>query len=154
MRLGMSFCEALSGSFWWLDAPTDERAIAVSFEARAPALREFLRDKTWCVAGTIDAERFATARAIVGTVSSRLIEERRLPYRFTFSGDDGRRYELSGQKEWSGLAPVESLALLPAGIYDDRGEELARATLRFDVGADWWKCIRSFRFRLAVASRA
>jgi hypothetical protein len=154
MRLGMSFREALSGSFWWLDTPTVECAIAVSFEAHARDLGEFLRDQTWSVAGTIDAERLATGRAIEGTVGLRLIKERRLPYRFTFRGDDGRRYELSGQKEWSGLAPVESLALLPASLYDDRGEEVARATMRFDVRADWWKCMRSFRLRLALASHA
>ena len=29
----------------------------------------------------------------------RLIDERRIPYRFAFRGNDGRRYELSGQKE-------------------------------------------------------
>jgi hypothetical protein len=87
MRLGMSFREALSGSFWWLDTPTVECAIAVSFEAHARDLGE-------------------------------------------------------------------SLALLPASLYDDRGEEVARATMRFDVRADWWKCMRSFRLRLALASHA
>jgi hypothetical protein len=147
MRLGMSFREALSGSFWWLDAPTDERAVTVRFEAQARDLREFLRDKTLSVSGTIDAERLASGRAVEGTVGSRLVDNGRVPYRFAFSGDDGRRYELSGQKEWSGLAPVESLALLPASFYDDRGEEIARATLRFNVQRDWWRWIASLRLR-------
>ena len=153
MQLGMSFYEVLSGSYWWLDTPTEERAIAVNLEARAPDVREFLRQRTWRVAGTIDAERLASARAIEGTLGSRLIEERRLPYRFTFSGDDGRRYELSGQKEWTGIAPLDSLTLLPASLYDDRGDELARATLRLDLRADGWRCLKSFRLFLTLARR-
>jgi hypothetical protein len=147
----MSFRESLRGSFWWLDAPVDERAIALSFEAQARDVREFLRDKTWCALGTIEAERLASGCAIEGTIGYRLIDEQRLPYRFTFSGNDGRRYELVGQKEWSGFAPLESLALLPASLYDDRGEELARATLRFDIRADWWRLVRSWSLFLSPA---
>ena len=70
-----------------------------------------------------------------------------MPYRFAFRGDDGRRYELSGQKEWTGLAPVASMTLLPATLLDERGEELARATLRFDLRADAFDWVKSFRLR-------
>src|SRR5260370_24115959 len=110
MRVGMSFRESLRGSFWWLDAPVDERAMALSFEARARDVREFLRDKTWCVAGTIQAERLASGCTIEGTVGYRLIEERRLPYRFPFLWDDGPRSPLLRQKHGSGVAPPDSVA--------------------------------------------
>jgi hypothetical protein len=82
-------------------------------------------------------------------VGFRLIDQRRLPYRFAFEGDDGRRYELSGQKEWSGFAPLESMTLLPATLYDQGGEELGRATLRWDLRADWVRWIESFRLHVS-----
>jgi hypothetical protein len=143
----LSYRERMSGSFWLLDAPTDERAISLSFEAHASDVGEFLRTRTWRLAGTIDAERLASRREIEGTIRLAM-QERRLPYRFAFRGDDGRRYELTGQKEWTGLAPLSSMTLLPATLVGDQGEELARATLRFDLRADWADWMKSFRFRL------
>src|SRR5580698_2750326 len=133
----LSYRERMSGSYWLLDAPTDERAIALNFEAKTCELVEFVRTRTWLLAGTIDTEGLASGREVEGTLGFRLIDERRIPYRFAFRGNDGRRYELSGQKEWSGLAPVESMTLLPATLLDEYGAELARATLRFDLRADF-----------------
>jgi hypothetical protein len=144
----LSFRERMSGSYWLLDAPTVERAISLSFEAHTADVGAFLRTRTWALAGTIDAEGLAQRREIEGTLRFALIQERRLPYRFVFRGDDGSRYELSGQKEWTGLAPVSSMTLLPATLLDERGEELARATLRFDLRADWVEWMKSFRLRL------
>jgi hypothetical protein len=144
----VSFRETMSGSYWRLDAPIDERALTVRYEARAGALGNFLRSKTWTLAGTIDAERLASSRPVEGTLGFGRLEERRFPYRFVFRGDDGRRYELMGQKEWSRLAPLESLTLLPATLSDDRGEEIARAMLRFDLRSDWTQWLGSIRVRL------
>jgi hypothetical protein len=144
----VSFRETMTGSYWRLDAPVDECALTLRYEARAGVLGDFLRHRTWSLSGTIDAERLASSRPVEGTLGFGRIEERRFPYRFAFEGDDGRRYELMGQKEWSHLAPVESLILLPATLSDDRGEEIARATLRFDLRADWAEWLRSIRLHL------
>jgi hypothetical protein len=145
---GLSFRETLSGSYWLLDEPTDERAIELSLEIYTPDLRRFATNKTWRLRGTLDADRLASRSAVRGTILFKLFDERRLPYRLAFTGDDGKRYELSGQKEWSGLAPVESITLLPASLYDEAGEELGRATLRFDLRSDWARWMKSFRIRL------
>jgi hypothetical protein len=145
---GFSFRERMSGTYWRLDAPTEERAIAFDLEARADSIRRFAMDKTWILRGTLDAEGLATARPAEGTLALRLIDERRLPYRVAFTGDDGRSYELSGQKEWSGLSPVESMTVLPASIYGPDGEELARATLRFDLRTEFVPFLKSFRLHL------
>jgi hypothetical protein len=144
---GASFRETLSGSYWLLDAPVDERALTLRYEARTGAFGAFLRSRTWLLAGTIDAERLASGSELEGTIAFGRIEERRFPYRFAFRGDDGRRYELSGHKEWSGLAPLESLTLLPATLSDEHGEEVARAMLRFDLRADWSHLLKSVRLR-------
>lgn len=143
----LSFRERMSGIYWRLDAPTEERAITVTFEAYARDVSEFLRTRVWALSGTIDAEGLARGAAIEGTLRFALLQERRLPYRVEFRGDDGRRYELSGQKEWTGLAPVASMTLLPATLLDGDGEEFARATLRFDLRADWADWMKSFRLR-------
>jgi hypothetical protein len=145
---GFSFRETMSGSYWRLETPTDERALSFTIDARAKSIRRFARDKTWTITGTVDAEGMATRQPLEGTLTFRLLDERRLPYRFSFTGDDGKRYELSGQKEWSGLAPVESMTLLPASLYDASGAELARATLRFDVRSDLGSWLKSFRIHL------
>lgn len=145
---GFSFRETMSGSYWRLETPTDERAIAFTIDARARDLRRFARDKTWTITGTVDAEGLATKRPLEGTLAFRLLDERRLPYRFKFVGDDGRDYELSGQKEWSGLSPIESMTLLPASLYGADGGELGRATLRFDLRSDLASWMKSFRIHL------
>jgi hypothetical protein len=142
---GFGFSERMSGSWWRLAAPTDERAIAFRIRARAADVRRFARDKTWELRGTIDAEGLAAGRPLEGTLAFRLFDEKRLPYRVRFVGDDGRRYELSGQKEWNGLAPLDSMTLLPASVYDDRDQEMGRATLRFDLRSDWAQWMKSFR---------
>jgi len=64
----------------------------------------------------------------------------------TFHGDDNQRYELGGEKEWNGFAPLESITLLAASVYDPRGDEMARATLRFDLRAEWANWLKSVRF--------
>jgi hypothetical protein len=145
---GFSFREKMSGMYWRLDAPTEERAIAFDLVASASSIRRFAIDKTWIVKGTLDAEGLATARPAQGTLVFRLLDERRLPYRVAFTGDDGQKYELSGQKEWSGLSPVESMTVLPASIYGVDGEELARATLRFDLRNELVPWLKSFRIHL------
>jgi hypothetical protein len=142
---GLSFTEVLSGHYWRLDAPVDERAMRLELRGTIPDPAVFLRDKTLLLRGTIDAEQLASAQKIEGTVHFKLLAERRIPYRCTFRGDDGKRYELFGDKEWNGLAPLESITLLAASLYDESGEEMARATLRFDLRADWSRWLASAR---------
>jgi hypothetical protein len=145
---GLSFTEALSGHYWRLDAPVDERAITLDLTGSIPDAGTFVRDKTLILSGTIDAEGLATAQRIEGTAHFKMWAERRLPYRCTFRGDDGRRYELFGDKEWNGLMPLESVTLLAASVYDDAGGEIARATLRFDLRADLGRWLSSLRLLL------
>jgi hypothetical protein len=142
---GFSFEEWLSGSYWRLDAPTEEGAVTLHLRASADDLANFARTRTWQIEGTVDVEGITSGADIEGAVALKLVDERRVLYRVGFRGDDGRSYELSGQKEWSGLAPVDSMTLLAASLYDDQGEEFARATLRFDVRADALRWVKSFR---------
>jgi len=145
---GFSFRETMSGLFWLVDAPADERAIGFTVEAKTDDLNEFRRDKSWQLSGTIDAERLASGQALQGELAFRLFEHGRLPFRMTFRGDDGHRYELSGERRWRSFAPLESLTLLTAGLYDEQGDEIGRATLRSDLRSQWPSLLGSFRLRL------
>lgn len=145
---GFLFRETMSGSYHLLAHPTEERAIEFTIAVRASDIRRFAKDKTWAIDGEVELEGFASKRPLEGTLGFKLLDERRLPYRFTFVGDDGKRYELRGQKDFSPLAPVDSMTVLPASIYDAAGDEVGRATLRFDVRNDFGRWLRSFRVTL------
>jgi hypothetical protein len=149
MHLGFSFRQTMSGSYWRLDQPAEERAIAFAVDACAPDVGALGRDKTMRLSGTVDVEQLATRKRIEGLLSFKLLAERRIGYRLEFCGDDGRHYELSGQQQWSGFSPIQSLTLLSSSLYEQRGEEIGRATLRFDIRADWAEWLKSFRLRLA-----
>jgi hypothetical protein len=142
---GFRYHEMLRGTFHLLDAPTDERAIEVTLVVRAPPPRRISRSSTWELGGEIVVEGIAERAPLQGTLGVKLLDERRLSYRFTFAGDDGRTYEFWGQKDWSPIAPVESMTVLPASIYAEGGDEIARATLRFDLRNDLGAFLRSFR---------
>ncbi len=145
MRLGFSFRQTLSGVYWRLDAPTEERAIVIAMTATTDNVRAFARDRTWTVSGRIDVEDLASGAALEGTLAIKPLDGRRLANHLWFSGDDEARYELVGQGEWSRVSPIESLTLLRASIYDRSALEIARCTLRFDLRSDWAKWLRSFR---------
>jgi hypothetical protein len=142
---GLSFEEWLSGSYWRLDAPTEEAAVTLGIRAHVDDLGEFARTRTWHVEGTATLEGIAGESAIEGAMAVKLVDERRVLYRLGFRGDDGKSYELSGQKEWSGFAPIDSMTTLSGSLYDEQGVEFARTTLRFDVRADALRLVRSLR---------
>jgi hypothetical protein len=146
--LGLSVEETLRGQFWPLDAAIDERGMTLRLEVRARDLRTLARERSLVLHGTLDAEGLATRAEIEGSISLHRLDRRRLPYRVRFRGDDGRRYELSGEKEWMPVSPVESVTTLSATLYDERGEEWARALLRFDVRHEWSAWVKSLRLHL------
>jgi hypothetical protein len=45
------------------------------------------------------------------------------------------------------------MTLLAASLYDEGGEEIARATLRFDLRSDAVKWLKSFRIHLSPPRR-
>jgi hypothetical protein len=153
LRLGVRFQEWLSGTYWRLDAPLDERAIDLSLETSVSDLGLRVRDKPWALGGAIRAEGLATDRAVHGALSCRLLDEGRIVYRVDFAGDDGAPYQLLGHKDWSRLSPLESLTLLSGSIYDGAGGEVARCTLAFDLRADAVRWLKSLRARLRTNSR-
>ena len=141
---GFSFVERLAGTYYRLDEPLRERAIALDVEAHVRSLRMPVATAT----GHVRAQDFADA-PVQGTIGLHALGDRRIPYDLGFVGDEGRRYRLRGEKDLSWLAPVETLVVLPFTIgVDDGGvwTEVARGTMRFDVRKDSLRALaRSLR---------
>jgi hypothetical protein len=146
---GFLFRETMSGSYYLLGSPTDERAIEFTIAARAKDFRKFAKDKECTIDGAVEIEGLAKGQPLEGTLGLKLLDERRLPYRFTFVADDGKTYELRGQKDFSPLSPLQSMTVLPASLYDAHGDEVARCKLRFDIRNDLGQWLKSWRLTLS-----
>jgi hypothetical protein len=125
----VTFAERMSGKFYLLAEPLKEHAIAFEFEAH-------VRGKTASVTGRIRAEGLADA-PVQGTIDAAAFADRRIPYDLFFSGNDGTRYRLRGEKDLSWLAPFETLVVLPftIGRAGDVWTEIARGTMRTHADA-------------------
>jgi hypothetical protein len=145
MRLGFHFHQTMTGAYFFLDSPTDERAARFAITARAESVTRFVFDKAVEVDGIIDLEAFATARPLCGALLLKLIEDRRLRYDLAFDADDGKGYVLRGEQDVMLIAIVDSLTTLPASLYDSAGREIARALFRFDLQRDLGKLLKSIR---------
>ena len=150
MSAGFRFEETMRGSYYLLDKPQSERAFEFSIEARVDNLRRFARDLTARIRGVVTLEGLCKHANLDGTLGLKLLRENRLPYDFTFTADDGKKYRVRGEKNVVVLGLMESLTTLPASLYDDAEEEIGRAVVRFDLRSDWRKFLFSFRPRLSV----
>jgi hypothetical protein len=147
MRVGFQFRETMTGTYHMLASPLDERAISFTIGARVEGIRRFIKDKLASIEGEVHVEGFADRRPLRGTLALKLLDERRLPYDFTFTGNDDRPYRFRGQKDVALTALADSMTVLPASLYDEDGHEIGRATLRFDVRGDLMKFIKSWKLR-------
>jgi hypothetical protein len=155
-RLRVSFRESLRGTYWRLASPVDELAIVIDFEAWIDDVRDYAREKTWTLRGSVVAEGLASRREVRGSIVSRILDHGRVFYRVGFVGDDGVSYQLCGQQEWSGLVPLDSLSVIDGSLEDRDGTECARVRLRFDLRRAGLRLLRTLRVRWAsdtVASR-
>jgi hypothetical protein len=143
--LGFTFNETMAGTYHRLDEPLVERAIKFSVAAKVDGIRRFLRDKTARIEGEVEVEGLAAKRPLKGTLGLMLLDQRRLPYDFTFRGDDGKDYRFHGQKDVTMIGLHDTMTTLPASLYDVDGNEIGRAVLRFDVRGDLMKFLRSWK---------
>jgi len=144
----------MRGSYYMLSKPEEERAMEFSIEARVDNLRRFARDLNARIRGVVTLEGLCKHANLDGTLGLKLARENRLPYDFSFTADDGKKYRLRGEKNFIVFGIIESLTTLPASLYDADDHEIGRATVRFDLRSDWKKFLFSFRPRLALGGGA
>ncbi len=143
--MGFRFAETMSGTVEWDDEPGTRHPLRFDIVASAASTREHLATGLAALRGTIHAPPLAKAAPAEGTITIRPIGQRVIKYALKFVGDDGKRYELVGQKDIRWLAPLASWTTLPAEIVDADRRRVATCMTRFDYRHDWWSFLRSFR---------
>jgi len=145
-----TFRETMSGTCRLAASPDRERAIVFTVTARSPRIGEFLKRRIVAIEGTIDVEGLATRRPLAGTLGMDVLLTQRIPYDFTFTGDDGAAYRFTGEKKVRVTALLETMSRLPAALLDEAGETVGGAELCFDLRGDLVAFLRSFELTRAA----
>lgn len=143
---GFRFAETMSGTWTPADAPEARRRFSFTIEAVADSLARHLRQGGRTrIHGTVVADGLADRQPLEGTLTMAPLTRRIIRYEFDFTGDDGQPYRFEGQKDIRLTALRRSFTELPGVIRDAAGAEVGTATTQFDLGADWFQFLTSFR---------
>lgn len=143
--MGFRFAETMSGTVEWDAEPGKRHPFRFDITAHAPSTREHLATGRANIRGTIHAPPRAEAADTEGTITIRPIGQRIIRYELAFVGDDGKRYELVGQKDIDWRSPVKTFTTLPADIIDEDHRRVATCLTTFDYKHELWSFLRSFR---------
>jgi hypothetical protein len=135
----------MSGTCEWIAEPGKRHPFRFDVTAHADSTRDHMKTGLASLRGTVLAPPKARAAPAEGTITIRPLGQRIIRYELVFTGDDGQRYEVVGQKDISFLRPLESFTRLPAEILDDHHQKVGTCLTSFDLRRDWWKFLRSFR---------
>jgi hypothetical protein len=143
--MGFQFAETMAGTVEWEAQPGVKHPFSFAVTAEAASTREHLLDGKAVLRGVIHAPPLTRSADAEGVITIRPIGQRIIRYELEFTGDDGRPYELVGQKVIRWHAPRHSFTYLPADILDDQHRRVGTCETRFDVARDGWSFLRSFR---------
>jgi hypothetical protein len=148
MKLGFQFTETMAGTFTRVgNRPGVEESGSIRFTGKAVAdsAIKHLRDGRTRLEGTLDMEGFADDVPIRGWLEIRPVLRKIIRYDFDFLGNDGNPYRFAGQKDIRFMALRETWTTLHGAVLDGRGEEVAKATLHFDVKGELLPFLVSFK---------
>ncbi len=143
--MGFEFAETMSGTLELDAAPGTRHPFKFELRAHAASTREHLRDGRTEVTGILHAPPLAKAAEAEGTLLIRPLGQRVIRYELSFIGDDGKRYEVVGQKDIKLRRLLETWTTLPLEVLDEEHRRIATCLTRFDYRNDWWSFVRSFR---------
>ncbi len=143
--MGFTFAETMAGTFELDDRPGVRHPFRFEVTAHAESTRQHLVDGKAQLRGTIHAPPLAESADAEGTITIRPIGQRIIRYELSFVGDDGKQYEMIGQKDISWLSPFKTFTALPAEILDEDHRRIATCQTSFDLKNDLWSFLRSFR---------
>lgn len=154
MGLGFELSESMTGTFHRFDDPMQDFVVRIALRLGVDGLRRFARDRSISADGVIVAQALAenggAGREIHGTVRWKLIDENRVPYALSFTGDDSRTYHLRGQRDFFVHNALLSMTTMTASLYDDADVEIGRALLHFEPRMELLALVRSFRPRVRI----
>jgi len=143
--MGFQFAETMAGTVEWDAKPGVQHPFSFEVTAEAASTRGHLQDGKARLRGMIHAPPIATASATEGVVTIRPLGQRIIRYELQFTGDDGKRYELVGQKDIRWRDPIRTFTYLPADILDDEHRRIGTCRTTFDLKRHGWRFLRSFR---------
>lgn len=143
--MGFEFAETMSGTVEWDADPGKKHPFRFEIRARAPSTRRHLATGRADVQGLVYAPPMADAAEAEGVITIRPLGKRIIRYELQFVGDDGKRYQMVGQKDIRWLRPIETFTTLPAEILDEHHRRVGTCLTTFDFKNDLWSFLRSFR---------
>jgi hypothetical protein len=143
--MGFTFAETMAGTFELDHEPGVSRPFRFEVTAHAESTRKHFADGKANLRGVVHAAPLAEAADAEGVITIRPIGQRIIRYELSFIGDDGKQYELIGQKDISWRAPLRTFSELPAEILDEDHRRVATCKTAFDMKNHLWPFLRSFR---------
>jgi hypothetical protein len=148
------FAETMDGS-WQPGAGADRQRLRFEVTADSASLLGLLRTGELALHGVLDAAGLASARPCAGTLELRpLSSPHALRYRLGFAGDDGHGYQFVGEKRLALHQLVDAMTTLPGRLLDERGDEVGRCLLRFDLRRQLLPFLRSFSLQPGAPTTA
>lgn len=143
--MGFTFAETMAGTLEMDHEPGVRHPFKFEVTARAESIRQHVSDGKAQLRGVVHAPPIADASDAEGVITIRPLGQRIIRYELTFVGDDGKQYELVGQKDISWRSPLKTFTELPAEILDEDHRRVGTCRTTFDVKNDLWSFLRSFR---------
>ncbi len=143
--MGFEFSETMAGTIEMDAEPGVRRPFKFEVTAHAASTRKHLGDGKAALRGVVHAPPIASGVDAEGTITIRPVGQRIIRYELSFVGDDGKPYELVGQKDIRWRDPLRTFTELPAEILDEDHRRVATCQTSFDVKNDLWSFLRSFR---------
>ena len=146
MARGFRFAETMSGTFVLAVDPGTTRRFSFCVEARAPSVwRHLVSGGATELSGLLEADDFADSVPVSGTMTLAPLTRRIIGYELSFVANDGQSYAFRGQKNIRLSDLRASFTTLPGSIVDERGQQVAEVLTRFDLSADWFQFLASWR---------
>ena len=143
--MGFQFSETMSGTVEWHNEPGKRHPFRFDVTAYAESTRDHLATGQASLQGTVFAAPLTRSADAHGTITIRPLGQKIIRYELAFTGDDGKLYEIVGQKDIRWLKPLSTFTTLPAEIHDEAHRPVGTCLTSFDLRRDWWKFLRSFR---------
>lgn len=143
--MGFSFAETMAGTVEWDREPGKQHPFSFEISVHAESTRDHLRNGLAQIRGVVHAPPVASAADAEGTITIRPVGQRIIRYELSFSGDDGKRYEVVGQKDIRYRHLLETWTTLPLEILDEEHRRVATCLTRFDVRRQGLSFLKSFR---------
>jgi hypothetical protein len=143
--MGFSFAETMAGTVEWDKDPGKQHPFSFEISVHADSTRDHMKTGVARVQGVVHAPPIAAAADAEGTIVIRPLGQRIIRYELEFTADDGRRYEVVGQKDIKYRRLLETWTTLPLEILDDEHRRVATCLTRFDLKRQGLSFLKSFR---------